>query len=147
MSKSETPMYWPLSLLIIIINKCLLNKLHSQSWKQFLFLIWKSEAKYNTQLMWYTVCHIQTVWYTVCILYVSAFSTLAHKHYSIMIILAWCLIPNHQTVVTVRIKDESWNQFCGSVYKCSFPKKCSFKKMIPRISFYLFDHRFRFRTF
>ena len=42
--------------------------------------------------------------------------------------LASCLIPNDQTVGAVRIEDESEFQFCGSVYKCSFPKKYSFKQ-------------------
>ena len=42
--------------------------------------------------------------------------------------LASCLIPNDQTVGAVRIEDESEFQFCESVYKCSFPKKCSFKQ-------------------
>ena len=50
---------------------------------------------------------------------------------------------NHESVVAVRIKDESKIQFCGTVYKCSFPKKMFIqRKMTPRISFCLFDAGF-----
>ena len=53
------------------------------------------------------------------------------------------IMLNHETVVSVRIKDESKIKFCGTVYKCAFSKKVFIqRKMTLRIFFCLFDAGF-----
>ena len=75
--------------------------------------------------MAYDMKHIKCFATTVCYNHTEAFAV---------------IMPNHKTVVFDRIKDESKIKFCGTVYKCSFPKKVFIqRKMTLRISFCLFD--------
>ena len=48
------------------------------------------------------------------------------------------IMLNHETVVSVRIKDESKIKFCGTVYKCAFSKKSVHSKKNDTENFFLF---------